>query len=157
MKAWIYWLHLNKCQGGDCLFVYSLGSVISWNLKVGVIYLFILCIKQTYVDVCMLIEVVETVSLRYIHCLEWHHLATMGFFSTPISEFCFPRVCNNHMFNPCLFLKYLLSCNCRSRGDCVTIYWHALCEHGITASHFLLHLPWTHSCGTILSQNDISC
>ena len=116
-----------------------------------------MCIKQTYVYVCMLIEVVETVSLRYIHCLEWHHLATMGFFSTPISEFCFSRVCNNHMFNPCLFLKYLLWCNCRSRGDCVTIYWHALCEHGITASHFLLHLPWTHSCGTILSRNDISC
>ena len=31
---------------------------------------FYLCIKQTYVYVCMLIEVVETVSLRYIHCLE---------------------------------------------------------------------------------------
>ena len=105
------------------------------------------------VDVRMNIE--EVVHVRCIFC------GCSGLFSTPFTAFVCYVIWHNHRIYSCPFSEYaliqVLCSYCRLLGDCVTIYWLASCGHGTTASHSLLHLPWTHSCGTILSQNDILC
>ena len=144
---------------GEFLLSIVWGNFILWNLKEDSCNVPFYFIHQTNLFICVHVNwsgrecesKVQSLSPRMTSS------GSYGLFLYFYLWILFSKFWNNYMFNPCYFLKHVMWCNCRSLGDCVTIYWHALYKHGVTASHFLLHLPWTHSCGTILSQNSISC